>query len=258
MTMQLGYLAFEVSDLSAWESFIVDVLGLEIASRSPGGFTVAMPGDDHAHRFVITEGPADDLITVGLEVDAGERGMLRDPSGIPVELASGAARREVVGPPRFVAGELGLGHVVLSADDREASRRFYEGLGFRLSDQVVAEIHGHHADLLFFHCNPRHHTIALGDKQPKRLHHFMIETRDLDQVGLAFDRTMRAGLRIMHTLGRHPNDRMFSFYAMTPSGFQFEYGWGARLVDDATWKPEVHDRISEWGHHPPAVLRGRR
>ncbi len=32
--------------------------------------------------------------------------------------------------------------------------------------------------------------------------------------------------RIMHTLGRHPNDRMFSFYARTPSGFQFEVGWG--------------------------------
>jgi hypothetical protein len=51
---------------------------------------------------------------------------------------------------------------------------------------------------------------------------------------------------------------MLSFYAMTPSGFQFEYGWGARLVDDATWTPEVHDRISEWGHHPPALLRGPR
>ena len=257
MSMQLGYLAFEVSDLAAWEAFTVEVLGLEIAARSPGGFTVAMPGDDHAQRFIISQGPADDLVAVGLEVDDGERS-LRDPSGLRVDLVSGAARREVAGPPRFVAGELGLGHVVLSVDDREASRRFYEGLGFRLSDQVIAEIHGHHADLLFFHCNARHHTIALGDKQPKRLHHFMIETRDMDEVGLAFDRTLRAGLRIMHTLGRHPNDRMFSFYAMTPSGFQFEYGWGARLVDDATWQPEVHDRISEWGHHPPGVLRGKR
>ena len=37
----------------------------------------------------------------------------------------------------------------------------------------------------------------------------------------------------MQTLGRHPNDRMFSFYAKTPSGFQFEFGWGGREVDDA-------------------------
>jgi hypothetical protein len=58
----------------------------------------------------------------------------------------------------------------------------------------------------------------------------------------------------MQTLGRHPNDRMFSFYARTPSGFQFELGWGGRQVDDATWTPTTYDHISEWGHHPPEFL----
>jgi 2,3-dihydroxybiphenyl 1,2-dioxygenase len=260
--MQLARLSFEVSDLAAWQRFGVEVLGLELAGRlDGGGFALGMPGDDHVARFHVTPGPADDLAAIGLEVDAlpsGEkRVLLRDPSGVPVELVARAPRRPAT-PGGFVAGDLGLGHVVLGAEDREASRRFYEGLGFRLSDRVVAEIHGHHADLLFLHCNPRHHTIALGARQPKRLHHFMVEARSVDDVGLALDRTLAAGLRVMHTLGRHPNDRMLSFYAMTPSGFQFEYGWGARLVDDATWTPEVHDRISEWGHHPPALLRGPR
>ena len=60
----------------------------------------------------------------------------------------------------------------------------------------------------------------------------------------------------MLTIGRHPNDRMFSFYAQTPGKYQFEFGWGAREVDDATWEPSVHDRISEWGHHPPQLLPG--
>jgi 2,3-dihydroxybiphenyl 1,2-dioxygenase len=141
----------------------------------------------------------------------------------------------------------------------ERSFTFYtELLGFRLSDRVVADVHGYKADIAFLHCNPRHHTIALGARDAKRVHHFMLEARSVDDVGLAFDRALAAGCRIMHTLGRHPNDRMLSFYATTPSGFQFEYGWGARLVDDATWKPEIHDRISEWGHHPPALLRGKR
>ena len=49
----------------------------------------------------------------------------------------------------------------------------------------------------------------------------------MDDVGLAFDRALRGGVRITQTLGRHPNDRMFSFYAKTPSGFHFELGWGA-------------------------------
>jgi hypothetical protein len=50
---------------------------------------------------------------------------------------------------------------------------------------------------------------------------------------------------------------MFSFYAKTPSGIEFEFGWGGREVDDATWKPVTHDRISEWGHHPPIAFAPR-
>jgi hypothetical protein len=62
----------------------------------------------------------------------------------------------------------------------------------------------------------------------------------------------------MNTLGRHPNDEMFSFYGFTPSGFQFEFGWGGRLIDDADWTPKTYDRISDWGHHPPGVVKGAR
>lgn len=282
MIAQLGQLVFEVADLAAWETFAVEVLGLEVGALLPGGgFTLRM--DEREQRFTVLPGPADDLAAVVFEADdlealvarlraagvAVEEGdgaprkvarlfRTRDPSGIPVELTSPSATggRAVGG---FVAGDLGLGHVVLSADDRDASRRFYEGLlGFRLSDQIVADVYGHQADLLFFHCNPRHHTLALGDKQPKRLHHFMVEVQSVDAVGAAFDSALRRGTRIMHTLGRHPNDRMLSFYAATPSGFQFELGWGARLVDDATWQPTVYHRISDWGHHPPQMLKPRK
>jgi 2,3-dihydroxybiphenyl 1,2-dioxygenase len=286
--MQLGYLGFEVSDVAAWEAFAVGVLGLEVASRTAGG-GLALRMDRHEQRIVITPGPADDLVAVGLEMAPAElderldrlaragvpvaRGSdeeaagrrvarlhrLRDPSGIPIELVTGAARAaEPPATARFVADDLGLGHVVLSASDRGESRDFYmDLLGFKLSDQIVADVYGYQADLLFFHCNPRHHTIALGDRQEKRLHHFMLEARTLDEVGLAFDRALAGGARVMHTLGRHPNDRMVSFYATTPSGFQFEYGWGARLIDDAVWTPAVHDRVSEWGHQPPPLLRRR-
>jgi 2,3-dihydroxybiphenyl 1,2-dioxygenase len=152
-------------------------------------------------------------------------------------------------------GVQGLGHVVVSSTDAERSRRFYSDLlGFRLSDKVVCEVYGHPVDISFFHGSPRHHTVAFGGPQRKRIHHFLLEVASMDDVGLAYDRALRAGVRIVLTLGRHPNDRMFSFYAKTPSGFEFEYGWGARTVDDATWEPRTYDHISEWGHHPPEVL----
>jgi 2,3-dihydroxybiphenyl 1,2-dioxygenase len=278
--MQLGYIVFQVKDVAAWERFGRDVLGLVPVE----GRSLAFRLDGHAQRIVIEPGPADDLIALGLEVesepaleelirnfqvvrgDPAERRvqklyLLQDPSGIPVELCWGAERSPIAfSSPLvrsgFVADDRGLGHAVLSARDPAASRHFYEQLGFRLSDRIVTNVHGFEVDMTFLHANARHHSLALGGPQRRRIHHFMLEARSMDEVGLCFDRTLKAGLQIMHTLGRHPNDRMFSFYAKTPSGFQFEFGWGGREVDDATWQPTTYDHISEWGHHPPQFLVG--
>lgn len=290
--IRLGYLGFEVKDLAAWEAFATGVLGLEVARRDAN--ELALRCDDWEQRFLVTAGPSDDLSCLGWEVDdapaldvivlrlrgAGvevEEGSadlararrvtrlvtLRDPSGNPCELFFGAERAaspfkspHVVS--KFVTGDQGLGHVVMSANDPAKSERFYADLlGFRLSDRIVCEFHGYPVDITFMHGSTRHHSVAIGGPQKKRIHHFMLEVASMDDVGLGFDRALQGGIRIMQTLGRHPNDRMFSFYARTPSGFQFEYGWGARQVDDATWQPTTYDHISEWGHHPPEMLKPR-
>jgi 2,3-dihydroxybiphenyl 1,2-dioxygenase len=283
--MQLGFLGFEVSDVGAWTKFLTEVLG----SVHIGGGRFRIDG--YAWRIQIHEGPADDLSVVGWELldaeldavlgrlsdasypfeesDASERGAsrrytLRDPAGIPVELVVGLERASSpFKSPRvtsgFVADEEGLGHVVLTAPDKEKSRAFYQGLlGFGLSDHIVCEIYGHPVDLSFFHANTRHHSLAFGGPQPKRLHHFMLEVQSMDEVGRCYDRTIRSGARIMQTLGRHPNDRMMSFYARTPSKFQFEFGWGARKVDGSRWEPTTYNQISEWGHHPPQMVSARK
>ena len=266
--MQLGYLVFEVRDVAAWTRFFTDVLGMQ----DVGGGRFRMDG--HAWRFQVREGDRNDLAVVGWEVpslegcpgkdvDPAERGVeaLRravDPAGIPVEFYTGPALADApfqsaLVPGGFVADELGLGHLVVTSNDKEASRVFYEGVGARLSDHIRCEIHGFPVDLSFFHVNARHHSIAFGGPQRSRLHHFMVEARDIDAVGAALDRTLRAGLQVMQTLGRHPNDRMLSFYAKTPGGFQFEFGWGGRLVDSDSWEPTTYDRISEWGHLVPQL-----
>jgi len=282
--MQLGFIELEVSDLAAWDTFLTRVLGLQ----SVGDHRYRM--DQHAWRFQLREGPADDLSAMGWELSpealeatcqrlteaghpprpadpeargAAQRFGLEDPAGIPLELVTGLARSDTpfhsdVLLGDFVADDQGLGHLVITAHDKRQSAHFYtELLGFRLSDHIVTEFFGHAVDLSFFHVNARHHSLAFGGPQRKRLNHFMIEARTMDDVGLCYDRTIRAGHRIVNTLGRHPNDRMFSFYAKTPSRFNFEFGWGGREVDDATWQPTTYDRISEWGHHPPTVVFGR-
>ena len=46
----------------------------------------------------------------------------------------------------------------------------------------------------------------------------MVETVSQDNVGAAFDRAWSAGLPIANALGKHDNDKMFSFYVVTPAG----------------------------------------
>ena len=76
----------------------------------------------------------------------------------------------------------------------------------------------------------------------------MLEYRSFDDVGLAYDRAKKAGIPIVLELGHHPNDQVFSFYMRTPSGFGIELGYGGILIDEATWEPQLYDRMSDWGH----------
>jgi len=292
---RLGYLGFAVSDVAAWERFAVDALGL-LACERPSDGSVAFRIDDQAQRIVVHPGSRDDLAYVGFEVDdeatlrrlseelttagfptadlgddiAGARRVERvlrveDPNGAPIELFHGPERatepfRSSLVPSGFVTGEEGLGHVVLPAMDPQATERFYcELLGMRLSDRIEVEMaSGFSLRITFLHANPRHHTVAFAAApMPKRLHHFMLEVGAMDDVGRAYDRCLEAGIEIANTLGVHPNDRMFSFYARTPSGFDVEFGWGGRKIDDATWKVDRYDRMSVWGHHMSGMLPSR-
>jgi len=78
--------------------------------------------------------------------------------------------------------------------------------------------------------------------------HFMLETNTLDDVGAALDLATAAGVPVVSTLGRHSNDQMVSFYMSTPSGFVGRVRLGGRLVDDAVWQVQRHDRGTLWGH----------
>ena len=286
---RLGYLGFEVSNVPAWERFAADVLGLVIAERRADG-VVALRMDQQAQRIFLHPGPRDDLVYAGFELESesalrrlweelapagvatGEAGgeiararrvrhlrQLADPSGVPIELFCGPDQatepfRSALVSSGFVTGDEGLGRIVLGTSDAQASERFYcELLGMRLSDRIEAELApGFALRVTFLHANPRHHTIAFAAApMPKRMHHFMLEVREMEDVGRAYDRCLDAGIGIASTLGVHPNDHTFSFYARTPSGFEVEVGWGGRKIDDATWEVRQYDRLSTWGHRSP-------
>lgn len=283
----LGYLGVKVKDPEAFAAYATGVLGL-MPGEAAGRYRL----DELAWRIAVEAGEADDVTYLGFEVagpaeleavrarlaEAGvavgngdpgllaERGVLdlfncEDPDGLRVEVFYGPTlRTEIpfaspVGVPGFVTGEQGLGHVVLSTRDMAAARRFYcDLLGFRLSDIIRMQPSPQFGfDMEFFHCNPRHHTLALIPvPMPRRLHHFMIQAETIDAVGFALERATAAGTPITAGLGRHTNDQMVSFYSRTPAGFEVEFGQGAIEVDDATWRVSRHDKPSSWGHKRPA------
>ncbi|HLJ18713.1 MAG TPA: VOC family protein [Stellaceae bacterium] len=282
---KLGYLGLEVSDLDAWRRFARELLGLAIGAPRPDG-ALPLRMDGHAHRFLLHQGPMDDIAYIGWELSgprsldtlAGElegagvpicsgtreevaargvAGLIRfeDPNGIRTELFHGPdMASDVFVSERmrsgFRTGDQGMGHVLLNARSTAETERFYRDvLGFTLTDYV--DSHPLHA--VFLHVNPRHHSLAFAELPiKKRLHHVMLEVNSIDDVGTAFDRCQALGVPLQRTIGRHQNDRMVSFYGYTPSGFCFEIGWGGREVDDRSWEAKVYPGASEWGHHPVA------
>jgi len=287
----LGYLRFESTDVAAWRDYGLKVLGMvEGKGETDGALYLRM--DEFPARLVIVPGTHDRLSEAGWEcanaaglqeirnaldlegvpykeATAAELADRRvdemihfvDPSGNGLEVFHGAAleHRRVVSPygHRFVTGEQGLGHVVLTTKDDAESLHFYRDvLGFTLRDsmRLPPQVVGRPADgppawLRFFGCNPRHHSLAfLPMPTPSGVVHLMVEVEGSDDVGLCLDRALRRKVPMSATLGRHVNDKMLSFYMKTPGGFDIEFGCEGLEVDDAEWVARESTAVSLWGH----------
>ena len=287
MITQLGYIGIGVKDLGAWEDYTENVLGLSVAERLDDG-TLYVRQDEYHHRFIVEPTGEDDLkyagwlvatmdgmaemerrlraegvtITEGTPDECEYRRVVHfihftDPNGLRSEIAYGLhvepdrpfhSPRAITG---FNAGNLGLGHILITVKDVEESERFYRDvLGMKVSDYIMMQRpDGGEVKLCFFHVNGRQHSLAFGAlPSPKRLGHFMLETKTLTDTGLTWDLVRERGVPIQSSLGKHSNDHMTSFYMVSPSGFGVEYGWGGRLVDDSEWVVQRHHTANVWGH----------
>ena len=264
---ELGYVGIGVKRLDDWKRFAAEIVGLEVADDGEGD-RCHLRMDYWHHRIVLHADGSDDLAYLGFRiagpdelgemqrqlVDAGiafrvasedearerrvlELVKLEDPDGTPVEIFHGPevhfARpfhpgRGMHG--RFVTGAGGMGHCVIRQRDVAAARRFYQALGMRGSVEYVIRL-GDKRTLapVFMHCNERDHTVAFGLGSPeRRINHLMLEVDNLDDVGLTYDLVRRHDIPVHITPGKHSNDHMYSFYFRNPSGWMWEYGFGAR------------------------------
>jgi 3,4-dihydroxy-9,10-secoandrosta-1,3,5(10)-triene-9,17-dione 4,5-dioxygenase len=287
----LGYLRIEATDIGSWREYGLKVLGMVEGSGARRD-ALYLRMDEYPARLVIVPGDRDRLLESGWEA-ANAAGLqdvrnrldvegvpykeataaeladrrvdemisFADPSGNMLEVFHGVAleHRRLVSPygHRFVTGEQGMGHVVLTThDDAEALHFYRDVLGFRLRDsmRMPPQVVGRPADgapawLRFFGVNPRHHSLAfLPLPTPSGIVHLMIEVENSDDVGLCLDRALRRKVLMSATLGRHVNDKMLSFYMKTPGGFDVEFGCEGMEVDDEAWVARESTAVSLWGH----------
>jgi 2,3-dihydroxybiphenyl 1,2-dioxygenase len=282
---ELGYIGVGVKDLAAWKDFATNIVGLELADEGETDRCYLRMDYMH-HRIVVHADGSDDLaylgfrvagadefaqmqrqlseagikFRVGSEDEADERRVLEvlklsDPDGNPVEIFHGPLTQ--FGKPfhpgramhgRFKTGSGGLGHCIVRERDVDAAQRFYAQLGMRGGVEYKFGGGKRSVRLVFMDCNERDHTVAFGVPSDRRLNHIMLEVDNLDDVGMTYDLVRKNKIPVTITPGKHSNDHMYSFYFRNPSGWMFEYGWGAR---PATYQSEyfVED---VYGHHPEA------
>ena len=283
----LSYFVAQIDNLSRWQSYAEEVLGMSVSAAPQGGLYVKM--DERPFRMLIVEGSENRYVASGWEL-AGERAfknalqtleekgvsyalgsaeeidqrgvqamaIVLDPSGNRHELTWGH-RSDCLpfvspqGVPRFITGDMGLGHTVLPAPNFDATAAFARDvLGFEISDIFnfspapgIPPVRIH-----FMHCaNARHHSLALAEYPvPSGCVHVMVEVDSMTEVGRAHDRMLKSGTQLSATLGQHLNDQMTSFYMKTPSGFDLEYGFGGLQLDWDKHSAFEFTRVSIWGH----------
>ena len=282
---QLGYIGLGVSDLDAWCDYATGVLGMEISGREEGLAYLRM--DEMHHRVILHEDDLDDLAYAGWQTpnrDAFEKTLGEmEAAGIAYERATpeeltqrmvmAMARFELSGVPMevfygpkavfelpfrpsarisgFRTGDMGMGHIAFAGDDpQELARLMIEGLGFEVGDSFSGFE-------CLLRCNRRENTVFIPASPysgGKRLNHFMLELKAIDDVGSGLDRCEDNGVEITSRLGRHTNDLSISFYMRTPSGFRVEYGWDSKTTDHGEWPVRDYERSSVWGHRPPSKV----
>ncbi|MGP8122436.1 MAG: VOC family protein [Xanthobacteraceae bacterium] len=288
--VQLGYVLVDSSRLADWKRFAADGIGMAVVEDTASAIALRTdaharrlivrkrPNEDLALGWQI-EG--DDALTtilrrlaarkVAVEEIAGEEAALRGVERFWRFIGPKSQALELFTTPRleaepanvigggFVTGTLGLGHVAIVSLKPDAMVKFWQEIfDAKISDFIEDRIGGINLKFTFLRVNPRHHSIAVAatkglamDPFATKIQHLEMQVATLDDIAAAYRRCRALGFKIAMAVGQHTNDRLVSFYAVTPSGFYFELGWSSTGDEkEEAWPQVVHQGISLWGHKP--------
>jgi len=210
------------------------------------------------HGVPVTDGTAEEAALRGVERFVrfpGPNGLAQEiftrarPGDTPLDMAVHGG---------FVTGEAGMGHVAVTTKKPHQMRGYYNAVfDARLSDYIDETISGVKLKIRFLRVNQRHHSVAIAavNRLPinpirTRIQHVNVQVAELDDMTASYQRVKALGFHMALAVGQHTNDRQLSYYAMIPSGFEWEVGWNPIVIDENTWEPTMYQGISIWGHTP--------
>ena len=281
---RLGYAALTVTDLQRSLHFYRDLLGLDLV-ESNAEVAFLRCSRDH-HNLVLHQGRVAGLKRVGWELESAAEAdkayehfqrLGLEPRRVPPDesrsLKQGGSFRvrephcgvefefygstTVLARPYVptVAKIARMGHVVIGTRDFAGTyRSLREDFGFAESDFVEDRFS-------FLRCypNPYHHTFAIGSSDSNHLHHINFMVSDIDDVGRAWHRMTKAGVKIAFGIGRHPPSGSVFLYFYDPDGMTVEYSFGMEEFPElGAREPRMLEPVAEsldtWGAVPDAAF----
>jgi 3,4-dihydroxyphenylacetate 2,3-dioxygenase len=283
--LRCAYAELIVTDLAASRGFYVGVLGLVVSYEDEDALYLRAFEEYLHHSLVLRKGSTPALAVLGYRVRSaadldlaeayhrslgcrverraagatrgiGEAVRVEDPLGFPVEFFCDAEHVE-----RFTqrydvhgAGALSrLDHFNLATPDVPAAQKYYEGLGFRVSEDIRDDEGTVYAAWMFR--KPTVHDVALTGGDGPRLHHIAFASHERTQILHLCDHlgALRKPDVIERGPGRHGVSNAFYLYVRDPDGHRVEiythdYYTGDPDNPVLTWDVHDNQRRDWWGN----------
>ena len=283
--IRAAYAELVVTDLAASRRFYVDVLGLVVSFEDETSIHLRAFEEYLHHSLVLRTGPVPALAALAYRVRSqdevevaaqhftelgcrverraagatrgiGDAVRVEDPLGFPIEFFYDAEHVE-----RFTrrydvhgAGAISrLDHFNIMTPDVPRAQRYYEDLGFKVSEDIQDDEGTVYASWLYRKATV--HDVALTGGDGPRMHHIAFATHERNQILNICDRlgALRMSDSIERGPGRHGVSNAFYLYLRDPDGHRIEiytHDYYTGDPDNPTLTWDVHDnqRRDWWGN----------
>ncbi|HEY4270099.1 MAG TPA: 3,4-dihydroxyphenylacetate 2,3-dioxygenase [Galbitalea sp.] len=282
--IRCAYAELIVADLDASRDFYVGVLGLVVTWEDDDAIYLRAFEEYLHHSLILRRGPVPALAVLAYRVRSpqeldvaaqyytalgvrverrqagatrgiGEAVRIEDPLGFPIEFFFDAEHVE-----RFIrrydlqgAGAIArLDHFNVVTPDVPVAVAYYEGLGFKVSEDIEDEEKTVYAAWMYRKATV--HDVALTGGDGPRMHHIAFATHERAQILHLCDHlgAIRQSDKIERGPGRHGVSNAFYLYLLDPDGHRVEiytHDYYTGDPDNPTLTWDVHDnqRRDWWG-----------